>query len=91
MSIEIKERYAMQTKNGFILLDEPLVDSQLYVAMFVIEYNNDDGHYYEWMRVYTDDICFMEPYNVFCRRIAKSFGDWVYRQFDLETPDDAVI
>ena len=75
------ERFLIETTSGYDEISQSQIQdlkSQGYhQAVFVIEYNNNKGHYYETAHLWTKDHQIGETFDEFCHRIAQEFLSWV--------------
>ena len=77
------ERFIVETTGGYNCEISPsqikALEANGYCqAVFVIEYNNNDGHYYEMAHLWTKDYRIGETFDEFCHRVAQEFLSWVY-------------
>lgn len=75
------ERFIFEKTDGYYEISQSQIQdlkSQGYrEATFVIEYNNNDGHYYETAHLWTKDHRIGETFDEFCHRIAQEFLSWI--------------
>ncbi len=75
------ERFISETTGGYNCEISPsqiktLEQMGYREATFVIEYNNNDGHYYEMAHLWTKSFRRGETFDEFCHRVAREFLDW---------------
>ena len=82
LEIRNYNRYVIESNGQYVIVDyddvEKAILNGFLGASFVIEFNNNEGHYLEICTIYTKDYRIDESYNEFSKRIIEKFNEYLY-------------